>query len=211
MTAVAQPAARLAPRQWVELGAVALTAAGHLASPLLPVPRIVFTSVAVLAWGAWLATRDRETLRGWGLTRKNLVPAFTAATAFAAPAALAMFAWGWFTGEGLVPAHAVICLIVYPAWGLVQQLLVQGLVTKNLVEVGGRPAAAVVVSSALFGLVHWPYPVLMVATFGLGLVFAPLWLRWRNLWPLALYHGWLGTILYYQVIGEDPLRRVLGL
>ena len=50
----------------------------------------------------------------------------------------------------------------------------------------------------------------MAATFLLGLAFAPLYLRYRNVWPLGLYHGWLGTLLYYQVLGEDPFLRVMG-
>ena len=52
--------------------------------------------------------------------------------------------------------------------------------------------------------------MLVLATALLGLVFTPIYLRWRNLWPLGLYHGWLGALCYFWVIGRDPLLEILG-
>jgi hypothetical protein len=50
----------------------------------------------------------------------------------------------------------------------------------------------------------------MLATFGLGLVYIPLYLRYRNLWPLGFYHGWLGTLFYLWVLGRDPWVETFG-
>jgi membrane protease YdiL (CAAX protease family) len=52
---------------------------------------------------------------------------------------------------------------------------------------------------------------LMLTTFGLGLVYIPLYLRYRNLWPLGLYHGWLGTLFYLWVLGRDPWVETFGI
>ena len=48
------------------------------------------------------------------------------------------------------------------------------------------------------------YLKLVAATGLLGAVFALIYMRWRNLWPLGLYHGWLGVFYYYWILGRDP-------
>ena len=44
---------------------------------------------------------------------------------------------------------------------------------------------------------------LVVATFLLELAIVPLFLLYRNLWPLGLLHGWLGGLFYLWVEGRD--------
>jgi hypothetical protein len=53
-------------------------------------------------------------------------------------------------------------------------------------------------------------PLLVPATFGLVLALAPIWLKWRNLWPLGLAHGWIGAVAYIAVLQRDPIRELLG-
>ena len=80
-------------------------------------------------------------------------------------------------------------------WGLVQQFLVLAVVASNLERLDGlrgRPALLVLVVSAGFGLVHALNFRLVAATFLLELLIVPLYLKHRNLWPLAVLHG-LGT------------------
>ena len=70
---------------------------------------------------------------------------------------------------------------------------------------GLRPKViATAVASVLFGAVHLPELKLAAATCLLGLAFTLLYLRWGNLWPLGLCHGWLGVFYYYWVLGRDP-------
>ena len=104
-------------------------------------------------------------------------------------------------------------LILYPAWGLVQQFLVQSMVTSNLSDASGwlgSPYAVTPISASLFGGVHVPSWKLTAATFVMGLVFTPLYLRHENLWPLGLYHGWLGVLFYQWVLERNPLKRMLN-
>jgi len=198
-------------RPALELGAVALSATLHLAWPVTGLPRGLLVVPLVAAWGAYIAVRSRVdpgAVAEWGLRREGLGPASVAVGGVMAAGLAAMAAIGWWLGAPVPPAHAALCLVVYPVWGLVQQLMVQGLVTGNLTRWPrplGHPAVATVVSAVAFGLVHWPRPELMVGTFALGLALAPIWLRWRNLWPLAVAHGWLGTAIYYLVLMEDPV------
>lgn len=50
----------------------------------------------------------------------------------------------------------------------------------------------------------------MAATFMMGLAFTPMYLRHRNLWPLGIYHGWLGVLTYYWVLARDPWTEMFG-
>jgi membrane protease YdiL (CAAX protease family) len=95
-------------------------------------------------------------------------------------------------------------------WGLVQQFLVQAMVARNLLAWTTRRSVATLVAAALFAAVHWPDGVLMGATCLLGLAFTPMYLAFRNLWPLGLYHGWLGALTYFWVLGRDPWREAFG-
>lgn len=197
-------------RPLLELGGVLLTAALHLGWPLTGLPRGVLVVPLVAAWVGYVAVRAHvapAALDDWGLRREGLVPTALASLGVLGVGAAGMLAAGSYFGHTL-PWWAVACLLVYPIWGLIQQLLVQGMVTRNLAQLPGRsghPVAVTVVSAAAFGLVHWGEPVLVGSTFLLGLLLAPMWLRWRNLWPMAFVHGWLGTLVYYLVMGRDPL------
>jgi hypothetical protein len=57
--------------------------------------------------------------------------------------------------------------------------------------------------SAGFGLVHALNFRLVAATFLLELLIVPLYLKHRNLWPLAVLHGWLGGLFYLWVEDRD--------
>jgi len=89
----------------------------------------------------------------------------------------------------------------------VQQFLVQAMAVRNLRAVL-PPSATVLVAGFLFGLVHLPDLALSAATFGLGIALTPIYLLWRNLRPLGFCHGWLGTLVYFWVLGLDPLTQM---
>lgn len=104
-----------------------------------------------------------------------------------------------------------VTIVPYPIWGMFQQLLVQGVFVRTVIESAGglRPKViATIVAAVLFGAVHLPELRLAMATLVLGLVFTLIYVRWRNLWPLGLYHGWLGVFYYYWVLGRNPWREI---
>jgi hypothetical protein len=109
-------------------------------------------------------------------------------------------------GKLRFPPHAAWLFLLYPAWGLVQQFLVLAVVVGNLELVPAlarRKGWVVVLGAALFAAVHGSDGWLVVATFLLELVLVPLYLRYRNLWPLGILHGWLGALFYLWVLGRD--------
>lgn len=104
-------------------------------------------------------------------------------------------------------------LALYPIWGLIQQFLVQSLFARNLQRefaVFRSPLRIAPLAALVFSVVHWPDLRLCALTFVLGLVFTPIYLRWRNLWPLGMWHGWLGVFAYFWVLARDPWVEMFG-
>lgn len=192
-----------------ELSLVVATAALHVLWNRMQWPRPVLVVPMVGAWIGFLAVtavRDPSALARWGLKRDGLLRATGAVLLATAPGVVAMVGMGLVLGRHC-PATVLVALLWYPLFGLVQQILLQGMFAGPLAErVGVGPATAV--AATLFGALHWPDPPLVVATFLLALVLVPIFVRHRNLWPIAVAHGWLGTLLSYAVLGRDPVRSM---
>ena len=101
-------------------------------------------------------------------------------------------------------------VVLHPVWGITQQTLVQGFLTRHL-DAAGLPTLAVVpVSAAAFGSVHVPNWPLTAATTAMGGAFAPLYLRDRTVIPLGVAHGALGALFYVWVLDRDPFAEIFG-
>lgn len=204
-------ARRLDPvRPALELGALLLTGALHLAWPVTGLSRAVLVFPLVAGWLGYFLLRyrvDPGLVRELGFRREGLETTMLACLGIVAATAPPMIAWGLTQGASL-HWSTPLTLLVYPVWGLVQQALVQVLLTRNLARLAPTWIASLG-SATAFGLVHWNEPLLVPATFVLGLIFAPLYLRTRNLWPLGIAHGWLGTCIYTFVLMRDPLAAYL--
>ena len=59
------------------------------------------------------------------------------------------------------------------------------------------------VTSFLFCLVHYPGGFLMLFTFIMQWVFITAFLRWKNIWTIGLYHGWI--MLWEETYGLNYL------
>jgi membrane protease YdiL (CAAX protease family) len=204
--------APLSRRALLEMGAVALTGVGHLAASSQGLSG-AYIPVVVVGWGGYVGVRaatEPGYLGELGLTRERLGPAFRDASLVAAASLAGMAAVGAARGSLRVDASMLPLLVLYPAWGLTQQTLVQGMLTRHL-DAAGLPALAVVpLASAAFGSVHVPNWPLVGATTALGGAFATLYLRDGNVWPLGLYHGVLGAAFYVWVLDRDPWRELTG-
>lgn len=193
----------------LEMGAVALTGAGHLTFSALDAS-ILFIPLATVGWGGYVYHRTRQNprfLQEAGLTGRNLGPAFREASLVAAGALVVMAGIGAAQGSLVFDADMLPLLVLYPAWGVVQQFLVQRMVAGNLATARswvGSPYAVTPVTATAFGAVHLPSWDLTAGTFGLGLIYTPLYLRHRNVLPLGLYHGWLGAFYYRWVLDRNP-------
>jgi membrane protease YdiL (CAAX protease family) len=200
----------------LEVGAVAATGVGHIAFSKLDQSRL-FIPLAGLGWGNYFYHQYRTEpgfLSRLGLRSGNLRPAFRDASLVALGSAAAMAGYAASQDQLRLHRDMIWLLLLYPSWGLLQQTLTQGMGADNLRELPGAfgsPLAVTLTTAALFGAVHVPNWELAGATTALGLVFTPLYLKYRNLWPLGLYHGWLGALFYFWVLNDNPWRDITGL
>lgn len=201
----------LSQRAMLEIGAVTLTGIGHFISNALDANKVYIPLVS-LGWGAYLyhrARTDQKFLSDVGFTSSGLRGGFRDAT-FVALGAMTLMT-GTAVRKGSLTLHRdmIPLLLLYPAWGLVQQFLVQGMVTRNLTEADLASYVVTPISASLFGLVHLPDWKMTVGTFALGLAFTPIYLKHGNLWPLGLYHGCLGVFFYFWVLERNPFQDVV--
>ncbi len=202
-----------APRATWEMIAVVATAIAHVVCEAAGGARGVFIVLASASWLGYVVCRVRAEpgiLAKWGVRSACFWPAFAVTTAVAAPAAIGMASVGSRQNTLVFNAHFLLALALYPLWGMVQQFLVQAMATRNLLRWLRSTWAVCPTVAALFALVHVPNLPLMGATFALGVVFTAMYCRWRSVWPLGLYHGWLGALFYFWVLGRDPWLEVLG-
>ena len=84
----------------------------------------------------------------------------------------------------------------YAIWALVQQLLLQDFFLRRLLNVWPRrQVLAALAAAGIFALAHLPNPVLTPITFCWGYLACLLFLRYRNIFPLAMAHALVGITL----------------
>ncbi len=201
--------------KWLEVTAVAATGVLHLVFQSLG-DKGLFIALACVGWIGYIGWRvwhDSSLWVKWGFHAKNLLSAFVWPTVIFVLGVSLMAGYGLAHGRLIWQGHILLLLLLYPLWGILQQFLVQALGVANLMTLFPKQGAMVAlpVGVLLFSLVHYPDGwLLMLATGVMACFFIPCYLRDRNLWPLGLYHGWLGTFFYLWVLGQDPWIDVFG-
>ena len=201
--------------RWLEVAAVVATGVLHLVFQSLG-SKGLFIAMASVSWMScvvWRVRQDSSLWVKWGFHTKNISAAFFWPTVVFVVGVSLMAWYGWANGRTLWQGHIVFLLLLYPLWGILQQFLVQALGVANLMALFPKQGwiVALPVGVVLFSLVHYPDGwLLMLATGIMGCLFIPCYLRDRNLWPLGLYHGWLGTFFYLSILGKDPWVEVFG-
>ncbi len=171
-----------------------------------------FILLAGLCWGTYLFLSIRKNPRlpvQWGFGKTGLGPASLRAGGILLAGAVLLALAGLLRGTLSWNPHLLLILLLYPAWGLLQQFLLQALLARNLDLLLPSRRAAVLLASFLFAGVHLPDFLLAGATLLLALLFVPIYLRYRNLYPLGVVHGVLGALAYYWVLGRDPWMEIL--
>ncbi|MEM9527477.1 MAG: CPBP family glutamic-type intramembrane protease, partial [Bacteroidota bacterium] len=70
--------------------------------------------------------------------------------------------------------------------------------------------AIIAATACLFAIIHYPSLWLIAATFLLAIVYTVLYLRGSNLLVLGIYHGWLGGVFFYTILGRNPWLEAFG-
>jgi membrane protease YdiL (CAAX protease family) len=87
----------------------------------------------------------------------------------------------------------------YIIWTFVQQLLLQCFFLVRLLRLLLSARLAAIVAALIFAAAHLPNPILVPATLLWGLAACLLFLRYRNLYTLAIAHAILGVTLTITV------------
>jgi membrane protease YdiL (CAAX protease family) len=176
-----------------------------------PAQRILYWTA--FAWIAITAAlRWKETAPN-GLGLKGLLPSL-----WIVAAAIAILFAGVALAERLHTLHPLYGPLPilthvwgYALWALMQQFILQVYVLLRLLRLGMRRTPAIALSAVLFSIAHIPNPVLVALTLVWGAVSCLLFLRYRNLYTLALAHGILGMCLAVTVPNHINHHMRVGL
>jgi hypothetical protein len=177
--------------------------------------KLIFIVLAISFWSGYIiyrAKRDKSIFAYWGFSRKNIRPAFIQTSLFALVSFAFIVIYGAVKSTLHYNPHITLSLVTYPFWGLIQQFLTMSLIAGNLSSLSNikiSKSIIIIITSVVFCLVHYPSPLLMGGTFILAVFYTIVFLKYKNLYPLGLYHGWIGTLFYYFVLNKDPWLRLL--
>jgi uncharacterized protein len=171
--------------------------------------RSVYIGAACIFWTVYIYKRykrNNEVLQQWGFRKQFFAQTFLFITPFSIILTAAIIWYGISNHAVFLNWHIIPIFIFYPAWGIIQQFLMLALVAGNLKSISYirlNTIQIIILTSGIFGLVHYPHLPLIVFTFFMELVFLVAYFKWRNLWPLGLYHGWVASLLLFFVLGRD--------
>jgi len=178
--------------------------------------RFVYISGACLFWMTYVFLRTRQTkgiLSYWGFAKTKFRKTFIELLPIVA---IGIGAFLWIANRqdtNVVNWSILPILLIYPIWGIVQQFIIVGLISRNLKDLKKYkiPQGVIVLfTSVIFAVVHYPHLDLVFGTFLLAILYSSLYLRGRNLIVLGIYHGWLGAFFFYTVMGRDAWQEVFG-
>ena len=99
----------------------------------------------------------------------------------------------------------------YTVWSFVQQFLLQGYFLFRFLRLLSRREWAAVAAAGIFAAAHLPNPILTPVTFIWGLAACFVFLRFRNVFPLAAAHAILGITVAITVPGPVVRNMRVGL
>lgn len=99
----------------------------------------------------------------------------------------------------------------YTVWSFVQQFLLQGYFLFRLLRLLPRREWAALAAAAMFSLAHLPNPILTPVTLIWGACACFVFLRCRNVFPLAVAHALLGITVAITIPGPVVRNMRVGL
>ena len=166
------------------------------------IPAIVLCALSI----RWDYRADKGVLKTYGIRTDNLKEATRLSAFFFGPMAVVILAIFPFTDNPKPPFYFYFTIFLYPLWGLAQQFMFQSFFHSRLLKLGLAPWS-IVICTLVFTLVHWNSEKLRIFTFIGGIFFSYSFYRCPNILPLGVAHGILGAMVYYLLLGKDPLRH----
>lgn len=203
-------------RRVLEISAVILTAIGKFVFMDYLNWRFAFVAVAIISWSIYIIHCHRTRpgiIKYWGFRTDNFKSVIRKVLPFGALSVIVFFAAGLYQNTINISWHIIPILIMYPIWGIIQQFLLIALTAGNLQDLKGQhPNKWIIIlfSALLFASVHYPFVRLIIGTFILAVFYGFIYLSERNIYVLGLFHGWLGGLFYYTVLGRDPFLEMFS-
>lgn len=175
-----------------------------------------FIILAGLFWATYIIIRTRidiNSTREWGFRTEGFWPSIRMIIIPAIVFALISIIFGLNKGHLILNWHILPIMILYPIWGTLQQFLIISLFGGNLNKLEKpkiSPVLIIILPASLFSLVHYPSTQLIIATFILAAFYMLLFMRFKNLWALGIFHGWMACIFYFFLMGRDPWIEFIG-
>lgn len=171
--------------------------------------RSFYITAACLFWFAFIYVsykKDPLVMKSWGFQRYNFRKSLLSLLPFAMVILIGSIVYGIIFNAFFLNWHILPVLVLYPAWGTIQQFIVAGLVAGNLRSMTEGRLTDMQINlfiSLLFSLIHYPGVPLMMYTFVMEFFLIRAYFKYNNLWVLGLYHGWLSSIYIFIVLGRD--------
>ncbi len=160
---------------------------------------LVITALLVLI--ALMMYRDRRNFGEWGVTGRNFLPALRklalpTMAMVAVPIAMVPVVGTDFELSRLAGA------MLYPLYALGQLLIFQVFLVRRLRRISDSDLAVILVSAAIFAMLHWPNGPVMIACFLAALVWTWVYLRRPDVLALALSMG-IAAATFVTVLPRD--------
>lgn len=203
-------------RRKAEIVAVLVTATGKFVFMDWLEWKLPFILIAILGWSTYVLKRQRQVpniIKYWGFRFDNFRQVSRIVLPFGITSVIMFIVIGFYLDTVNITWHIIPILLLYPIWGTIQQFLVIGIVAgnlKDLTQIKSPNRLIIFLTALLFGIVHYPYYWLMLGTFVLALFYGYIYLRVRNVYVMGIFHGWLGALFFYTLVGRDPFAEVFG-
>ncbi len=171
--------------------------------------RAFYITGICLFWAGYIFYRylkDHGILKQWGYTKENFGKSMLILLPFVLISIICIIIYVFIKSEIILSWHVLPVLILYPAWGIIQQFMMVNLIACNLQEIRSvrlNNMQSILITAFIFSLVHHPYILLMIFTFIMEILFLLVFMKWRNLWALGLAHGWIATFLLFYALERD--------
>lgn len=109
------------------------------------------------------------------------------------------------------PTQWVRSFAGYAVWSLMQQFLLQGYFLLRLQRLLPGRTWAVITAAGIFAAAHLPNPILTPMTFAWGLAASFVFLRFRNIYPLAVAHAIFGICIAVTIPAPVVRNMRVGL
>lgn len=158
----------------------------------------------------WSSSDSRNDM---GLRAANLLRSLWVAAAAMGAAAIAMVVAARLHTLNMPPSplRFVETYIGYAIWSFGQQFLLQAVFLSRLLRLAPKPLSAAVLAALVFSAAHLPNPILAPVTLLFGFAACLVFLRYRNLYSLALAHAILGITISTTIPGPVLHNMRVGL